>query len=195
MIAALFVATNGPYFGLEGVDPWDELRDARKYSGPFPVVAHPPCQLWGAFAAVNFKRWGGSHNRPANDGGCFASALNSVRKFGGVLEHPAKSFAWNTFGLSKPNARGWKKCGENEWVCEVWQSAYGHKANKKTWLLYVGKNKPADLIWDKIKGSHQIGFYDQRGKSKNKPTISGKIASETPKDFRDILISIARSAL
>lgn len=43
MIAALFVQTNGAYFGLPDVDPWDEARDARKYSGPHPVVAHPPC--------------------------------------------------------------------------------------------------------------------------------------------------------
>ena len=28
MIAALFVMPNGPYFNREGVDPWDERRDA-----------------------------------------------------------------------------------------------------------------------------------------------------------------------
>lgn len=75
MIAALFVATGGCYFDLEGVDPWDETRDARLYNGPHPVVAHPPCQLWVNFAALNYKRYGGEHNRPGNDGGCFASAL------------------------------------------------------------------------------------------------------------------------
>jgi hypothetical protein len=41
-VAALFVETNGAYYGLPGVDPWDESRDARLYDGPFPVVAHPP---------------------------------------------------------------------------------------------------------------------------------------------------------
>ena len=30
-VAALFVQTNGAYFGLPFVDPWDEHRDARKY--------------------------------------------------------------------------------------------------------------------------------------------------------------------
>jgi len=54
MIAALYVEKNGCYFGLDGVDPWDEERDARKYDGPYPVVAHPPCQLWGRMAYVNF---------------------------------------------------------------------------------------------------------------------------------------------
>ena len=38
-VAALFVAKDGPYFGLEGVDPWDGARDARLYAGPHPVVA------------------------------------------------------------------------------------------------------------------------------------------------------------
>jgi hypothetical protein len=81
-IAALYVETDGCYFGLPGVDPWDEARDARKYAGPHPVVAHPPCQLWVNFAALNFKRYGGEHNRPGNDGGCFAAALASVREWG-----------------------------------------------------------------------------------------------------------------
>lgn len=49
MIAALFVQTNGCYFGIDGVDPWDEKRDARKYEGPYSVVAHPPCERWGSY--------------------------------------------------------------------------------------------------------------------------------------------------
>ncbi len=47
-IAALYVATDGCYFGLSGVDTWDQARDARKYAGPYPVVAHPPCQRWAS---------------------------------------------------------------------------------------------------------------------------------------------------
>ena len=31
-VAALFVETNGCYFGLPNVDPWDEPRDARLYA-------------------------------------------------------------------------------------------------------------------------------------------------------------------
>ena len=42
MIAALYVEKDGVYSGLQGVDPWDEARDARLYAGPRPVVAHPP---------------------------------------------------------------------------------------------------------------------------------------------------------
>ena len=58
VIAALYVETGGAYYGLEGVDPWDEDRDARSYEGPHPVVAHPPCSRWCQLASVNQARWG-----------------------------------------------------------------------------------------------------------------------------------------
>lgn len=49
MIAALYVQTGGCYFGLPNVDPWDVHRDARKYDGPWPVVAHPPLNWRATF--------------------------------------------------------------------------------------------------------------------------------------------------
>lgn len=192
MIAALFVANPGCYIGLPDVDPWDAARDARNYDGHYPIVAHPPCQLWTRFAHVNFARWGGEHNRPGNDDGCFASALANLRRCGGVLEHPAFSDAWKAYNLPRPinGLIGWQP-HEDIWVCEVWQSAYGHKARKRTWLLYCGSARPRELIWDRPEGSHQIGFHDQRGKERNKPTISGRAASATPIAFRNDLIALA----
>ena len=178
---------------MPDVDPWDEQRDARLYAGPNPVVAHPPCQLWGALAAVNYARWGGEHNKPGNDRGCFAAALAAVNQYGGVLEHPAKSRAWVVYGLEKPTEIGWQPSGEG-WVCEVWQSAYGHRANKATWLYYKGRSTPPALRWNRPTGTHQIGFHDQRGKERNKPTLSKSESNATPLEFRDLLISIARSA-
>jgi len=47
-IAALFIDERGPYVGLPNVDAWGKTRDARLYRGPWPVVAHPPCERWGA---------------------------------------------------------------------------------------------------------------------------------------------------
>lgn len=191
MIAALFVQENGCYASMAGIDAWPESRDARKYQGSSPVIAHPPCQLWGPMAPINYKRWGGEHNMPGNDAGCFWSALESVNRCGGVLEHPAKTKAWEKYGLKKPARGGWEKSGAG-WVCEVWQSAYGHKANKATWLYYKGNRPPFDLNWSRPKGTHQIGFPDQRGKSANKPTLSKKAANATPIEFRDELIRLAR---
>ena len=79
MIAALYVASAGVYFGLPGVDPWDVERDARKYAGPHPVVAHPPCERWGRY-------WSGGpsatvRRKMGDDGGCFLWALRSVRRW------------------------------------------------------------------------------------------------------------------
>lgn len=193
-IAALYVQTGGSYFNIEGVTPYDEKADARTYTGPHPVVAHPPCQRWGQLGAASYARWGGDHNRPGNDGGCFKAALFDVRKFGGVLEHPAKSKAWPAFDLPKPLRGGWSRTMCGGWVCEVWQSAYGHRANKATWLYYVGARPPSDLKWDRPRGTHQVGFQDQRGKFNNKPTLSQSEAAETPSAFRDVLIAMARSA-
>lgn len=189
MIAALYVQRGGAYYGLDGVDPWDEERDARLYPGPWPAVAHPPCQLWVNFASLNFRRYGGSHNRPGNDGGCFAAALASVRHWGGVLEHPAGSHAWTTFRLPTPATAGGWTYHAGSWVCEVWQSAYGHRARKRTWLLYVGPEAPADLNWSRTPGTHQVGWFDRA-----KPTLGKKAASATPPEFRDVLIAMARSA-
>jgi hypothetical protein len=105
VIAALFVARDGEYWDRPDVDAWDIERDARKYAGPHPVVAHPPCQLWVNFAALNYKRYGGEHNKPGNDLGCFESALASVRRWGGVLEHPANTNAWKAHGGDEDTAR------------------------------------------------------------------------------------------
>lgn len=193
MLAALYVTAGGCYFGLPYIDPWDQSRDARGYAGPWPVIAHPPCQLWTRFAHVNYARWGGEHNRPGNDQGCFAAALEAIKTYGGVLEHPAFSDAWKAYALPRPVEGRWLR-SDSLWVAEVWQSAYGHKARKRTWLLYSGKAPPLDLDWRRPEGTHQIGFHDQRGPARNKPTISGKAASATPPAFRDALILLSITA-
>lgn len=197
MIAALFVQTGGVYYGLPNVDPWDEKRDARLYAGPYPVVAHPPCHLWVNFAALNFRRYGGEHNRPGNDGGCFAAALAAVRRWGGVLEHPASSRAWAAHGLIAPQGRGWQACHDGAWVAEVWQSAYGHRARKRTWLFAMTPSPPP-LNTSAPAGTAQVGWQfvgkNCRGEIARKTPLSKREASATPLPFRDLLISIAESA-
>ena len=192
-VAVLYVQPDGCYSDWPWIDAWHEARDARNYQGTLPVVAHPPCQLWGAMAAVNYARWGGEHNRPGNDGGCFAAALAAVNRWGGVLEHPAKTRAWAAYGLEKPTGTGWQRSGLG-WVCEVWQSAYGHRANKATWLYYNGSKPPFPLRWERPVGTHQVGYQDSRGKARNKPTLSKREANATPLEFRDELLKLALHA-
>lgn len=185
-VAALFVETGGCYFGVPGVDPWDRARDARLYAGPHPVVAHPPCDRWHQLSAVNHKRWGWQINE---DGGCFSAALDAVRRWGGVLEHPAESRAFKFHGIPEPLSIGWQKTIHADWVCEVWQSAYGHRAKKRTWLLYHGDCAPAELDWRRVKGQFQIGLFDQR-----LPQLPTQERAATPPRFRDTLIGLALGA-
>lgn len=192
MVAALFVQTDGAYFGLPNVDPWDEARDARKYDGPDPVVAHPPCSRWcKPLAKVNQTRYG---HKIGDDGGCFDSALNAVVKFGGVLEHPANSYAWDKYDLQKPIRGAWLKDSSftflRVWVTEVSQSAYGHPARKNTWLLYCGKNPPPTLDWSDPKGTHLTSWLQRT--SRVAPRLSKKEAIKTPDAFRDMLLLLAR---
>jgi hypothetical protein len=189
MIAALFVQTDGAYFGLPGVDPWDAARDARKYVGPWPVVAHPPCSRWcKPLAKVNQTRYG---HKIGDDGGCFDSALGDVLTFGGVLEHPANTYAWDAFKIPKPVRGKWLDASDWEpdvWVTNVSQSAYGHPARKNTWLLYKGY-RPPDLDWSDPKGTHLTSFLKRT--SRVAPRLSKKDAIKTPVAFRDMLIGLA----
>ena len=192
MIAVLYAYADGPYAGIDGVDVWCERRDARRYSGPHPVVAHPPCSRWCQLAHVNQARYG---HRVGDDGGCFAHALASVRSFGGVLEHPAASYAWPAFGLLRPRSGGgWTRdLVTGDWVCEVAQVAYGHAARKLTWLLYQGDAPPTELDWSRPPARAQVSWCANHGHS-DLPRIGKRKASETPAQFRDVLISMARGS-
>lgn len=209
-IAALFVETAGCYFCVPGIDPWDEPRDARLYNGPYPVVAHPPCQRWGKMwfgQPLTVKRTG-VRKIKGDDGGCFEAALNAVRKWGGVLEHPWGSHAWAHFGLAKPLRKGgWIAADKyGGYTCCVEQGKYGHYARKPTLLYAYGSPfgaKPQDLAWGHsemnldhkvvermgLKRAKRLGEVGARGGGKDSsPRIS------TPNAFRDLLIEIARGS-
>lgn len=184
-VAALFVAPGGAYYGLPGVDPWDAERDARLYAGPHPVVAHPPCERWSQMNNVNAARWG---YQLGEDGGCFAAALGAVRRWGGVLEHPAESRAFPAHDLPRPFPGGWQRTFAGDWVTEVRQAAYGHRATKRTWLLVHGVVPPV-LDWRRVRGTHQIGGFDV-----TLPQLPKRERAATPPEFRDLLLAMARTA-
>jgi len=200
VIAALYVQTNGCYYGLDGVDPWDVERDARKYAGPWPVVAHPPCERWGRY-------WSGGpsarvRRQKGDDNGCFAAALASVRAWGGVLEHPEASHAWTAFGLNKPpRAGGWIPADfHGGWTCCVEQGHYGHRARKATWLYAFGVALP-ELKWGTCGTKERMdeGFHSAEERRRAVRTgvcqrLSAKQRAATPIEFRDVLLSIARTA-
>lgn len=201
MIAALYVETGGCYYGLRGVSPWDIQKDARRYKGPWPVVAHPPCQRWGRF-------WHGAPCKPhqyrlGDDGGCFKAALQAVRGYGGVLEHPKDSHAWTAFGLTRPPKDGGWVFDGTGWTCCVEQGHYGHPARKATWLYYVGPRKPRDLVWGR--GAQRISpvalarhGYEKARRIGMVAMVGGKdktkIRNATPIRFRDALLALAKQS-
>lgn len=194
-VAALFVQKNGIYYGLPDVDPWDEERDARLYVGPWPVVAHPPCSRWCRLAGLVEARWG---HRRGDDGGCFASALAAVRRWGGVLEHPAYSDAWLAHGLlDPPRSGGWVMADfEGGWTCHVCQGRYGHCAKKATWLYAVAPVLPS-LLWGDPADTESTALVSWCGNhtraDEKRPRVGKDAAARTPPEFRDLLLSIARS--
>lgn len=46
-VAVLFARADSIYKTLPGCDVYDIDRDARTFPGGMPVVAHPPCRMWG----------------------------------------------------------------------------------------------------------------------------------------------------
>jgi hypothetical protein len=204
MVAALFVAKSGCYDGIQGIDAWDVERDARLYAGPYPVVAHPPCERWGRY-------WGGAPTTwprliKGDDGGCFAAALAAVRRWGGVLEHPEASAAWDAFRLAKPpRSGGWLRAdwidGFDGWTCCVEQGAYGHPARKATWLYACHVDLP-ELAWGRAAGDFfrlDDGYHNAAERARAIKTgicqrLSKRQRAATPIPFRDLLISIARTS-
>lgn len=201
MISVLFVEEQGTYSQFSDLDLWPETRDARKFRGPGPAIAHPPCKRWGRY-------WSGGPSsktrlHKGDDDGCFAAALWAVRTFGGVIEHPEASHAWKWFGIQRPNRKGgWTSLDDFEGrSCCVEQGHYGHRARKATWLYAVGC-KPAELIWGASEGERlDAGFHSTQERRRAMQSkdyrparrLSSKENLSTPRPFAEALIRLVDS--
>lgn len=132
-VAALCVDRRSVYRLIDGVECYDKLRDARSYNGPWPVVAHPPCAQWGRLKGL------AKANEEMKALGPLCVSL--VRRFGGILEHPAASSLWSDQCVPRPAKSPHSAAG---FTLSVSQSWFGHRADKPTWLYFVGI-RPTDL--------------------------------------------------
>lgn len=112
-VAVLWCDAKSNYFKLlPHCEVYTARRNAWTYSGPFPVICHPPCGPWGKYR----RRC----NHSIDDG---VAAMRMVHTFGGIVEQPLGSTLFQELGT----------VGKIE---SVNQADYGHLANKAT-LLYV----------------------------------------------------------
>lgn len=247
-VAALYCEPLGVYPRLPGVDCWDESRDARNYAGPHPAIAHPPCKHWSRLrhlAAVSCDEtdceWRGrrcdlggdfdgdfsrcpkcaGHRINYEGRNCGPIAVEHVRKFGGVLEHPAGSKLWEKCGLPRPvqqrveningATRSWRPVYPPPYFSldefagfsvELDQCDWGHQARKRTWLYCVGV--PTWALEAAPFPGREPTHYASGGRTessrKGPPVPEGlKVCSaqqrrRTPLAFAEYLVRLARAA-
>ena len=185
-VAALYIDPRGPYPALLGADLcWDEKRDARTYPGPWPVVAHPPCGPWGAL----------KHLSKNHDASLAPLAVDQVRQWGGVLEHPARSGLWAHCRLPLP---GELPDADGGVTVAVNQVEWGHACAKPTWLYVVGVRRlPGPAPEPGRAPTHGIWYGDFERAGRAGPLLKGaskEIRRRTPVEFAKWLIALADAA-
>lgn len=180
-VAILFARSDSVYKTLPGVDVWDEARDARKWPGGCPVVAHPPCRAWGQLA-----KWA----KPLPHERALAPwAIEQVRTYGGVLEHPNRSKLWPELGLPEPGQQD----EFGGWTLPIHQHCWGHRAEKKTRLYIVGCD-PWDIPPIPIRldePTHTIGLWSGR-KAGHRPDLPKAEREHTPPELAAWLVELAQ---
>jgi len=189
MVAALYVdPQSGPYAPLLGEAMcWGVERDAKLYAGPWPVVAHPPCGPWSRL----------SHLCKHQDPTCGPRAVEQVREFGGVLEHPAHSKLWAHCGLPLPGASLSMFGARDEFTLEVEQCRWGHKCIKRTWLFFSGvelANAPVIPPWAEPTHCIDDGAARRDGRPSKYKRLPHKEAHLTPVPFAEALVRAAATA-
>lgn len=176
-VSALFVRQDSIYKQL-GVDCWDIDRDARNWPGGNPLIAHPPCRAWGRFRAF-------ANPRP-DEKQLAITAIDLIRKWGGVLEHPAASSLWKCVGLPLPgeNADQW-----GGWSLSVDQFWFGHKARKRTWLYIVGVSPGKIPAYPLKMDAIEYVVNGDKG-TRWKKEITRKEREHTPPAFAEFLIEL-----
>lgn len=175
MTAILFARKDSVYKLLEGCDVWDRARDARMWPGGSSCVAHPPCRGWG-----RLRRFSNATSEEL-DLALFAVAM--VRKWGGVLEHPANSALWAYAGLPVPGAMADMHGGYTLRVDQCW---WGYRTRKPTWLYIVGSDGLPPV--PENRGTHTHVIRDGGGL----PQVGKAEREETTLSFARWLVEIAK---
>lgn len=192
-VAILFARQDSIYKTLPDCDVWDIERDARRWPGGGPAVAHPPCRAWGRLSHM-------AKPRP-DEMGLARWAVAQVRQWGGVLEHPKGSRLWDDQQLPAPGAHPDEFGG---WTYGISQHWWGHRAQKLT-LLYIVGCAPQDVpelpALQLGAGTHVIaqdtrkgngGKRLQKGDLGWRPFVTHAEREHTPPALAEWLVELAR---
>lgn len=190
-VAALFVRQDSIYKRMPGVDAWDIERDARRWPGGCPVIAHPPCRGWGKLSYFAKPRSGELELGPW--------AVAQVRRFGGVLEHPKDSKLWAAAGLPRPGQRD----DFGGWTLPITQHWWGHRAEKYTWLYIVGVSPgliappplhlgDATHVIAQSRMRRKDGSRLRKGMAGWRPEVTKAEREHTPPALAEWLVELAR---
>lgn len=193
-VAALFVRADSIYKTLPGVECYDAARDARMWPGGCPIVAHPPCRTWGSLKAFA--------KAPPHEHGLSLWAVEQIRRWGGVLEHPAASSLWREAPLPEP---GWLPDEWGGWTFQCDQFHWGHLARKRTRLYIVGAilDELPPVPWRQGQPTHCVSSlgrhaYNTRSGLRQPsprsalPELGSNRRDKTPPAFAQWLVELAR---
>ncbi len=193
-IAVLFARRDSIYKTLPMVDVWDIDRDARGWPGGMPVISHPPCRGWGSLRKFS--------HADAEELALASFAVEQVRKFGGVLEHPRASKIWSSAHLASRNEEPDSYGG---WILPIVQNWWGHRAEKETYLYIVGC-RPCDIPLIPLSLAYASHFVVSCSKRRNgkrlrkgdwgwRPEISKAEREHTPLSLAIWLVELAQKCV
>jgi hypothetical protein len=184
MVAVLFARKDSVYKTFPDCDVFDVDRNALNYSGGRPIVAHPPCRAWGQLAHMANPRPGERE--------LALWAVDMVRLYGGVLEHPRASRLWKEKPLPKVgDIDAW-----GGFTLKVNQFDWGHKAEKATNLYICGcvPNDVPELPQRTGRPTHVIASSSarqHRGHPCFRPEVTRREREATPPAFAEWLVELA----
>lgn len=187
-VPVLFAMEGSVYHSLPGVEVWDPGRNAFLWPGGSPGVYHPPCGPWSSLRAWYRGGEGGPE--------CGLWAVDRVRRWGGVLEHPRGSLLWSACGMPLPGQ------GRDAWGGWTWaypQQAWGHRAEKPTWFYVVGLS-PGELpavpmVWGeapRVVTQQRGAGYVPAGSPGYRCEVSKRERLATPRALAEWLVEAAR---
>ena len=191
LVSVLFVRPDSIYKSLAEVDCYDAQRNALTWPGGSPVVAHPPCRTWSQLRAFA--------KAPAEEHDLALWAIEQVRRWGGVLEHPATSKLWEAAQLPRPGGLP-DEWGGWTWECD--QYHWGHLARKRTRLYIVGTMVLPSIPYRVGEPTHCVSSLSGQRRSREerhrlptwKPELGPNRRDKTPVAFASWLIALARAA-